>query len=295
MIKRTIEISHRSYLSIKDKQLIIRQQDRQVGQVPMEDIAVIVLNDPSITMTQSVMVASQQNNVALVVCDEKHLPVSTLLPIAEGNRLHNKVLRSQLAIRTSTKKRLWQHIVRHKIGNQAVTLTKAGVNAIPLLAMIEKVKSGDPTNVEAQAARYYWKALFGDAFSRDKDEKGVNALLNYGYSIIRAAVGRAIVGTGLHPSIGLFHQNQYNGLSLADDLMEPFRPWIDNKVLAMKRLTSAPAINQDTKRTLLLTLENKVLYKSKKMPFMVSLGYLAAELKSAHELNLKKLNWPEII
>lgn len=293
MIKRTIEISSRSYLSIKNKQLVIKQQDRQVAQVPMEDIGVIVLNDPSITMTQSVMVSSQQNNVALVVCDERHLPVSTLLPLAEGNKLHNKILRTQMTIRPSTKKRLWQHIVKQKIANQAATLSKAGVNTKPLLAMIEKVKSGDPTNVEAQAARYYWRTLFGDSFRRDKDQEGVNALLNYGYSIIRAAVGRAIVGTGLHPSIGLFHQNQYNGLSLADDLMEPFRPWIDNKVLAIRRLQVAPEINQETKRKLLLTLEEKVLYKSKKMPFMVSLGHLAAELKLAHEHNLKKLNWPE--
>ena len=291
-MKRTIEISNRSYLSIENRQLVINQAGAEVGRVPMEDVGELILNNPGITMTQAVMVSSQKNNVVLVVCDEKHLPVSTLLPISEGNRLHSKVLRGQVDVRLSTKKRLWQNIVRQKILNQAETLNLFGVGDKHLAAVATRVKSGDPTNLEATAARYYWRTLFGSDFRRNRHAGGVNALLNYGYSIIRAAVARSLVATGLHPAIGIHHENQYNGLALADDLMEPFRPWVDGRVKELALQDAQVDIDRETKRSLLMLLDTKVQYLGESGPLLKALGFLAAELKRALLSNAKSLNWP---
>jgi CRISP-associated protein Cas1 len=295
VIKRTIEISRQSHLSLRNKQLIVNQGGDVVGQIPVEDIGELILNDPRITMTQAVMVESQKNNVALILCDEKHLPISTLLPISEGNKLHSKVLRSQIDIRASTKKRLWQNIVMEKIANQAETLKLFNKDYKHIQSLVKRVKSGDPTNIEATAARYYWLQLFGEQFRRRQTESGINALLNYGYSILRASVARAIVGTGLHPALGLNHHNQYNGLSLADDLMEPFRPWIDRRVKKISLDTkNATDINKESKKELLGMLEEKVVYKGEHRAFMMCLGLVAANLKNAIINNEKSLQWPSL-
>ena len=293
MIKRTIEISSKSHLSLRNKQLAISQSGGEVGQIPIEDIGELILNNPQTTMTQSVMIESQKNNVALVLCDEKHLPLSTLLPISEGNKLHSKILRGQIEVRVSTKKRLWQNTIQEKIKNQAKTLKHFDKDHKHLHLMVSRVKSGDSTNLEATAARYYWRQLFGTEFRRDIKAPGINSLLNYGYAIIRAAVARAIVGTGLHPALGIHHHNQYNGLALADDIMEPFRPWIDLRVKKMTRNGEIKAeINTATKRELLMILEQRVTYSGESSPFMVSLGLLAADLKQALINNSKSLEWP---
>ena len=159
--------------------------------------------------------------------------------------------------------------------------------------MVGKVKSGDPVNMEATAARYYWKTLFDDKFRRSYKDDGINALLNYGYAILRASVARSIVGTGLHPAIGIHHQNQYDGLALADDIMEPYRPWVDLTVKNISMQQPKPSINQDNKRTLLLLLEQKVLYKEKRQPFLIALEHLCSDLKAALKQNQKSLNWPQ--
>ena len=293
MIKRIIEISSKSHLSLRNKQLVISQSGDEVGQIPIEDIGALLLNNSQTTMTQSVMVESQKHNVALVLCDEKHLPLSTLLPISEGNKLHSKVLRGQIEVRLSTKKRLWQNTIQEKINNQAQTLRHFGKDYQHLTGMVARVKSGDPTNLEATAARYYWRQLFGSEFRRNQKAQGINSLLNYGYSVVRAAVARAIVGTGLHPALGIQHHNQYNGLALADDIMEPFRPWVDMRVktITLDGDTTAE-INMETKRELLMILEQRVTYSGESSPFMVSLGMLAAGLKKAIINNNKSLQWP---
>ena len=291
-MKRIIEISKKSYLSIENKQLVINQNNVEVGKVPMEDVGKIILDNSSITITQAVLVLSQKNNIALVVCDEKHLPTSILLPITEGNKLHSKVLKGQVEIRLSTKKRLWQDIVRQKILNQAGTLRLFDLDYRHLSAMVLRVKSGDTNNMEATAARYYWKTLFGDEFRRNPESSGINALLNYGYSIIRASIARALVGTGLHPALGIHHQSQYNGLALADDLMEPFRPWIDQKVKEIAGQGIEPEINRETKQNLLAILESDVQYREESCSFLNCLGFLASDLKQAILTDTKALTWP---
>jgi CRISPR-associated protein Cas1 len=294
MIKRIIDISEPAYLHLKQKQLLIDKEGETVASIPVEDLGVVVLEHPQIVVTQSVIIACQQNNVALIFCDQRHLPYSLLLPVSDGHTLHNKVLRQQVEVSVPIKKRLWQQIVRQKIEQQVKTLERAEKETCQLERLATKVKSGDPENIEAQAAKKYWATLFGEEFRRNIEEGGVNALLNYGYSIVRAMVARAVVGAGLHPALGLFHQNQYNGLCLADDLMEPFRPWVDWQVY---RLLSSGAdgleITRETKTSFLQLPAAQVYFGGKSMPLMVACHYLVNDLKRAFENRSQKLRYPE--
>jgi len=295
MIKRIIDISEPAYLHLKNRQLLIDKNEVTIASIPIEDLGVVILEHPQIVLSQSVAIACQKNNVAIVFCDEKHLPYSLLLPVSDAHSLHNKVLRQQVELNKPTKKRLWQQVVIQKIKQQAKTLTKAGKNTMQLDRLSQKVKSGDPENIEAQAAKKYWNLLFGENFRRNTDEPGINGLLNYGYAIMRAMVARAIVGSGLHPSLGIFHQNQYNGLCLADDLMEPFRPWVDWLVFdwLMKNDSEEIEINQNTKTMFLSLPGDSVLYSQKKMPLMVACHYLLADFKKAFGQPRITLNYPE--
>jgi len=295
MIKRIIDISEPAYLHLKNQQLLIDKNGETVGSIPIEDLGVLILENPQIVITQMAIIACQKNNVALVFCDNRHLPYSLLLPVSDANTLHNKILRQQIEMTMPTKKRLWQQIVVQKIQQQSKTLERAGKNIQQLHKLAKKVKSGDPENIEAQAAKKYWNLLFGDDFRRNIDEPGINSLLNYGYSIVRAMIARAIVGSGLHPALGIFHKNQYNGLCLADDLMEPFRPWVDWLVFnhVMKNSNEDIEINQQTK-TLFLSLPNdSVQYEKNKMPLMIACHYLLADFKKAFNKSRFKLNYPE--
>lgn len=292
MIKRTIDISEPAYLHLKNKQLLIDKKGETVGSIPIEDIGVVILENPAIVLTQQVVIACQQNNVALVFCDERHLPYSVLLPISDGNTLHTKILQQQIGLSVPTQKRLWSQIVRHKISNQAETLKNLGLTHAPVERLAAKVKSGDPDNLEAQAAQKYWPLLFGKGFRRNTDMDGVNSLLNYGYAIIRALIARAIVGSGLHPALGLFHSNQYNGLCLADDLMEPFRPWVDWTVHQLAENQAEPKVDLSAKLALLNILSETVLWQEQCLPLMVACHYLLADLKRAFDDSSYALQYP---
>lgn len=295
MIKRIIDISEPAYLHLKSRQLLIDKKEETVGCIPIEDLGVVVLEHHQIVITQSVIIACQKNNVAIVFCDEKHLPYSLILPVSDANTLHNKILRQQVELTKPTKKRLWQQVVIQKIKQQSVTLRKAGKNTTQLERLSQRVKSGDPENIEAQAAKKYWNLLFGESFRRNIDEPGINSLLNYGYAIIRAMIARAIVGSGLHPSLGIFHQNQYNGLCLADDLMEPMRPWVDWLVFdwLKKNDSSDIQVNQQTKSLFLALPADSVFYAKKKMPLMVACHYLLADFKKGFTQSRFRLNYPQ--
>ncbi len=282
MIKRTIDISEPAYLHLKHQQLLIDKQGETIAQIPIEDLGVVILQNSAIVITQAVIIACQKNNVVVVFCDERHLPYSVLLPISEGNNLHSKILQQQLSLTLPTKKRLWQQIVKQKIVGQVNTLKVLGKIYAPLERLSENVKAGDPNNIEAQAAQVYWKLLFGSKFKRDAELDGINSLLNYGYSIMRAMVARAIVGSGLHPTIGLNHHNQYNSLCLADDLMEPFRPWVDFKVYQMIKNNAELQVTKESKIPLLNLLSETVAWEHQDMPLMVACHYLIANLKRAY-------------
>lgn len=295
MIKRTIDISEPAYLHLKHQQLLIDKQGETIAQIPIEDLGIVILQNPAIVITQAVIIACQKNNVVMVFCDERHLPYSVLLPISEGNNLHNKILQQQLLLTLPTKKRLWQQIVKQKIKGQVNTLKALGKAFAPLERLSENVKAGDPENLEAQAAQLYWKLLFGNEFRRNVELDGINSLLNYGYSIMRAMVARAIVSSGLHPTIGLNHHNQYNSLCLADDLIEPFRPWVDFKVYQILKRNPELQVTKETKVPLLNLLSETVIWEHQEMPLMVACHYLMAQLKRAYEDSSVVLIYPKIV
>jgi CRISP-associated protein Cas1 len=293
MIKRTLDISEQAYLHLKQKQLLIDKKGETVAQIPVEDIGALILQNPAIVITQAAVIACQKNNVALVFCDEKYLPYSLLLPISDGNTLHTKILQQQIALKLPTKKRLWGQIVKQKLANQANTLKCLNKTYQPLERLASQVKTGDPENLEAQGAQKYWRLLFGEQFRRDTELEGINSLLNYGYAIIRALLARAIVSSGLHPALGLHHSNQYNGLCLADDLMEPFRPWVDFEVYKMAKNNPKLGVNKDSKIPLLQLLSEPVSWENQNLPLMVACHYLLANLKRAYDDSAITLNYPK--
>lgn len=294
MIKRIIDISEPAYLHVQHQQLLIDKNKTTIGQVPIEDLGVLILQHPAIVITQQTIILCQKNKVVIVFCDNKHLPYSIILPIGEGHTLHNKILKQQLSISEPIKKRLWKQIVVQKIQQQAKTLALLNKNTTRLDYLAKQVKTGDTTNTEAVAAQHYWKSLFGKAFKRDPELEGINLLLNYGYAIIRAMIARGICGAGLHPALGLFHSNQYNSLCLADDLMEVFRPWVDSIVYNMYQQSNLE-ISRENKQPFLELLSIEVTYKQKKMPFMVSIPLFMAELKRCYLKETQVLTYPKLM
>ncbi len=294
MIKRIIDISESAYLHLKNHQLIIDKKSETIAQIPIEDIGVLILQHPAIVITQQVIIFCQKNKVVIIFCDNKHLPYSIILPIAESHTLHHKILKQQIAVSKPIQKRLWQQIVKNKIQQQAQTLKILNKTTTRLDRLANMVKTGDTNNCEAIAAQAYWKLLFGKAFRRNNEMDEINSLLNYGYAIVRAMVARSVCGAGLHPALGLFHKNQYNPLCLADDLMEPFRPWVDSIVYDIC-LTTTAKINQQNKQMLLALINETVHYEDKKMPLMVATHYLMANLKRCYLKQQKQLNYPNLI
>ncbi len=291
MIKRIIDVSEKAYLHIKYGQLLIDKKNEVVVQVPVEDLGILILQHQAIVITQQTIITCQKNKVVVLFCDEKHLPYSAILPIAESNKLHSKILKQQLTVSKALKNRLWKQVIKNKIQQQSITLKLLNKRSSRIERLVSQVKSGDSSNCEATAAQIYWKKLFGLKFKRDPELEGVNGLLNYGYSIIRAMVARSICCAGLHPTIGIFHQNQYNSLCLADDLMEPFRPWIDYIVYQIT-LNGNDGINQSNKQILLELISNTVILDGHKIPFMISIHSFMANLKRCYNKEQKQLLYP---
>ncbi len=295
MIKRIVDISNPSHLSLRREQLVIEQDRKEVGTVPLEDLGVLILDHPAITHTQGLLAACCKNNTVVLFSNEKHLPVSILLPLSGGS-LHSKIIDQQIRVTEPMCKRLWREIVQAKIRAQAYVLTKIHNDDKPLPAFANRVRSGDPDNVEGQAARVYWRKLFGKDFRRDRDLPGINALLNYGYAVMRAAVARAIVGTGLHPALGLHHHNQYDSLCLADDLIEPLRPLVDWKVYGIKgKLNDKSELTPEIKREMLEIFSVSCLIRKQPLPLIPALHHYAASLRKVICNEGKKLVIPVFI
>jgi CRISPR-associated protein Cas1 len=247
VIKKTLYFGNPAYLSYRLKQLVVKKPDASgdmpdfgipdaftiVKTIPVEDIGIVILDHQQITITQALMSALLDNNSAVITCDSKHLPVGLFLPLT-GNTIQNERFRSQLNASLPLKKQLWQQTVEFKIRNQASLLFySTGMRHNNMTVWAGSVKSGDSGNMEARAAAYYWKTLFPDnpGFIRGQYEDYPNNLLNYGYAILRAIVARALVGSGMLPTIGIHHHNRYNAYCLADDIMEPYRPFVDRLVI----------------------------------------------------------------
>jgi CRISPR-associated protein Cas1 len=289
MIKRIVEISSAAHLAFRDNQLVIRRREEssesRENLVSLEDLGVLIVDSQEVTYTQRLILECAIQNVALLICDLRHLPTAFLLPF-EGNHLHSKTIRDQTVVRLPIKKRIWQTIVRAKIQQQADLLEALQCGGSALQLLIQKVKSGDQTNIEAQAARMYWPKLFGAAFRRDREESGINGLLNYGYAVLRAAVARAIVGTGLYPAFGIKHSNQYNTLCLADDLMEPLRPLVDQVVYGVEVETvelpdETPRSTKEKRHAVLQFLMSNLLFSDRVIPLIPAIQLYAASFKEA--------------
>ena len=293
-VKRVVDVSSDARLSLTRGQMVIRRPDEPDALVPVEDLGVLILDNPALTCSQRLLSACAENGAAVLVCDSRHLPSAILSPVA-GNSLHTRILSEQISASVPAKKRIWREIVREKIRRQADVYARAtGRNPNELARMAGKVRSGDPDNVESQAARFYWPALFGRHFRRNVGAAGINSLLNYGYAILRAATARAIAGAGLHPALGVHHRNQYDPFCLADDLMEPLRPLVDWRVWQITRESSGdtPEITPETKRALLEFLYVSCDFSGMRMPLMSAMHHYAAGLRRALAGEQKKLSFP---
>ena len=278
MIKRIIEISTApAYISVKDMQLVLRREGEVVGSIPIEDIGVLMVDHPGCTYSHAALNELLANNVAVVICGNNHHPNGLLLPL-DTHSVQSERFRVQAAAKVPVKKRLWKQLVQAKIRHQAWCLDCCGRNGgNGLRALASKVKSGDAENHEAQAAARYWKALFGSDFRRKRAGLPPNGMLNYGYTVLRAAVARALCGGGLHPSFGLHHHNRYNAYPLADDMMEPFRPMVDCHVFRFWQ-QGAGSVTQTVKQALLGVLSQEVYQGENKRPLMNALHMLSADL-----------------
>lgn len=295
MIGRIVEIADdRRHLSLHRGFLVVRETEgerQELGQVPLDDIAAVVANAHGMSYTNNLLVALAERGAPFVLCGANHNAVGMLLPI-DGNHIQAKRIEAQIAASLPTHKRLWAQVVKSKLEQQAATLEAAGAATMPLLALVKKVKSGDPDNIEAQAARRYWQLLFGNGFKRDQNAAGCNSLLNYGYTIMRSATARAVVAAGLHPSIGLHHSNDCNAMRLVDDLMEPFRPLVDLKVWQLQAQQQAAEVTPENKRALVRVLYEDMQSSSGATPVMVCMQRLATSLAQVYVGERNKLDLP---
>ena len=255
MIGRIVEVADdKRHLFLSRGFLVVQDTEgerKELGQVPLDDIAAVIANAHGLSYTNNLLVALAERCAPFVLCAANHNAVGMLLPI-DGNYQQAKRFDAQLAAGQPLKKRLWAEIVKSKLQQQAAALEAAGAPFIPLSALVRKVRSGDPDNFEAQGARRYWGLLFGDDFRRDQKSAGLNSMLNYGYTVLRAATARAVVAAGLHPTIGLHHSNEGNAMRLVDDLVEPFRPMIDLKVWQLHKQGEGQ-VTPESKRALVRT------------------------------------------
>ena len=292
MIKRTIDISDGpTFLQIENDQLLLIRNRERIASIPCEDVGVLLIDDRKTTYTHSAMTRLLARGAVIVLCGDDHLPAGILLPV-ENNDLHTERLRAQVAAGLPLRKQLWRQIVAHKIRGQAMNLPPEHADRRRLLAMAGEVKSGDTSNCEGVAARFYWPALMGGDFRRDPEGPWPNPLLNYGYMVFRAAVARAVVAAGLHPAIGLYHSNRNNPFVLADDLVEVFRPRVDRAVVEFLK-TGGAAIDKDAKRAVLSLLADPISVAGQSGPLMVGLHRLLASLVRCLQGSQKAIDLPE--
>ena len=307
MIKKTLYFGNPIYLSLRNAQLVLRKPDadkleesfKQDAErtIPIEDIGVVVLDNRRITITTGAMEALLANNCAIITCDSTDLPVGLMLPLC-GNTTQSERFRTQIDASLPLKKQLWQQTVRQKILNQATVLSKnTGAIVKNMQVWANEVRSGDPDNFEARAAAYYWRNLFPTLpnFVRGREGDPPNNLLNYGYAILRACVARGLVGSGLLPTLGIHHHNRYNAYCLADDIMEPYRPYVDDLVInIMQQYPDYSELTRSIKAALLTIPSLDVTLDGKRSPLMIAVGQTTASLAKCFNGELRKIAYPEL-
>ncbi len=294
MLKRSLFFSQPWRLSYKNKQLVAtNKEDGEIKTVPVEDLAFIVLDHQRISMSMPLTEALVDNNVAVVYCNAKHHPQSMLLNL-DGHHLQNEMFRQQINASQPLKKNLWKQTIEAKIRNQAMLLKLNDRKSLDVKKLASDVKSGDADNKEGTAARIYWPRLLGHGFLRDRYGKVPNNMLNYGYIILRSAVARSLVGSGLLPTLGIHHHSRYNAYCLADDIMEPYRPFVDRVVMKMYHEDpDAEILEKEHKAELISVLSSDVMMQGKRRPLMVALSYTTASLAGCFSGDVKKIKYPE--
>ena len=311
MIKRTLYFGNPAYLSLRNQQLVIKMPEveksttvceviktESVRTIPVEDIGVVVLDNKQITLTQGLMEALLANNTAVVSCDARSMPAGLLLPLS-GNTIQQERFTDQINSSQPLRKQLWQQTIKAKIENQAAVLRKhTSAESKCINVWASDVKSGDSDNLEGRAAAYYWKNLFVpyiDKFVRGREAAPPNNLLNYGYAILRALIARALVSSGLLPTLGIHHHNRYNAYCLADDIMEPYRPYVDELVLSIvKSGQDYEELTKDLKAQLLSIPTIDVQISGKRSPLMIAASTTTASLAKCFGGEIRKIIYPEM-
>ena len=294
MLKRTLFISNPYYLSLKNKQLQVSERGGMVLKTaPVEDIGFLVLDHPQISFSMKLVEELSEYNVATVFCNSKHMPSSMLLPL-DAHHIQSELFRAQVAASEPLKKNLWKQTIEAKVKNQAALLDKLGKKSVQLKSIAKTIKSGDSDNREGFAARIYWTALLGKEFIRDRYGEPPNNFLNYGYIILRSAVARALAGSGLLATLGIHHRNRYNAFCLADDIMEPYRPYVDEIAYVLdEKYPGTFTLEKEHKAELLQLMVTDVTIGENKRPLMIALSQTTASLGRCFSGDARKIVYPE--
>jgi len=296
MIKRTLHFGNPAYLSTKDEQLIVRYPDDSSPpkSVPIEDVGMVLLENPQITISNKLLEKLTLNNAAVINCNHQHMPIGMMMSLS-GHSEQNERLRAQLEASLPLKKNLWQQTIQAKIHNQASLLAERGVEIDNMLYWEKSVTSGDTQNHEGRAAAYYWSRLFEiEGFTRQRGGDPPNNLLNYGYAILRAVCARALVGSGLLPVLGIHHANKYNAYCLADDIMEPYRPYVDLIVCHLvDNEDDLETLSTHLKKELLQVPALDVIIDGKKSPLMVAMSRTTHSLYECYAGVSRKILYPQ--
>jgi CRISP-associated protein Cas1 len=291
VVGRVVEIeTDGRHIAIDRGFLTVSEKGNEIGKIPLDDIAAVIANAHGLSYTNNALVALSGRGIPTVLCGPNHMPAAIVWPV-DAHHVQTGRMNDQIAASLPLKKRLWAQLVRAKILAQAATLEAVGATSTGFFLLSRKVRSGDPDNVEAEAARRYWPLLLGAEFRRDKDGDGINGLLNYGYAVLRAGVARAVMAAGLHPSFGLMHSNRSNPMVLIDDLMEPFRPSVDREVCRLVR-QGTREVDREAKAVLARIMVLDLPTHLGMSPLMVCAERLVQSLARAYAGENDKLDFP---
>lgn len=310
MIKRTLYFGNPAYLSMKDEQLVVKLpavekcddlplpfKEKAATTIPIEDVGIVILDHKQITVTQMLLERLLENDCAIITCDEHRMPCGLMLPL-ESNIIQHERFITQIEASLPLRKQMWQQTIVRKIENQAAVLSKhVHCETGNMMSWAANVKSGDSDNLEARAAAYYWANIFPQLpdFTRKRDGDAPNPLLNYGYAILRAVVARALVAGGLLPTLGIHHHNRYNAYCLADDIMEPYRPYVDEKVIQiMNQFSQYEELTKEIKTELLQIPVIEVQIDDKRSPLMVAVSTTVNSLNKCYAGTLRKIIYPTL-
>ncbi len=292
MLKRTVFFTNPCHLSVKNNQLVVKQKEEEDKTIPIEDLGFVLIEHQQISISLPLLDELAMQNVAVIFCNQKHMPHTMLFPL-EGNHLQSELYQQQIKASEPLKKQLWKQTVEAKIMNQALLLESLGKDGADLKQLANQVKSDDSNGREGVAAKRYWSKLMGEEFVRERYGPPPNNLLNYGYIVLRAAVARAITGSGLLPTFGIHHHNRYNAYCLADDIMEPYRPFVDAVVYDLdEKYPGLDTLEKEIKAELLQVLTLDVHFPKVSRPLMVGLSQTTASLAKCFAGKQRKIEYP---